>query len=91
MGKLAAFGGSVAVPRDQRRADWPLVEDEDRRAVIDALDGARLVSNSELIARTVKGHGLPFLAGRVASHYVMLSERNHARAVGALRTRDTAG
>ncbi|WP_430791113.1 transketolase [Actinoplanes sp. G11-F43] len=40
---------------------------------------------SVLIARTVKGHGLPFLAGRSASHYVTLSARNHARAVGALR------
>jgi transketolase len=41
---------------------------------------------SVLIARTVKGHGLPFLAGRAASHYVTLSKRNHARAIGALRT-----
>jgi transketolase len=40
---------------------------------------------SVLIARTVKGHGLPFLAGRSASHYVTLSPRNHARAVRALR------
>lgn len=39
---------------------------------------------SVLIARTVKGHGLPFLEGRAASHYVTLSERNHARALGAL-------
>ena len=44
---------------------------------------------SVLIARTVKGHGLPFLAGRVASHFVTLSERNHARAVDALRTTGT--
>jgi transketolase len=40
---------------------------------------------SVLIARTVKGYGLPFLAGRAASHYVTLSERNHARAIAALR------
>jgi len=39
---------------------------------------------SVLIARTVKGHGLPFLEGRAASHYVTLSERNHARALRAL-------
>lgn len=45
---------------------------------------------SVLIARTVKGHGLPFLAGRVASHYVTLSKRNHARAIDALRTTDAA-
>ncbi|MEU3859316.1 transketolase [Streptomyces sp. NPDC028722] len=46
---------------------------------------------SVLIARTVKGHGLPFLAGRPASHYVTLSARNHARAVRALRDTDTTG
>ncbi|MFD1659645.1 transketolase [Streptomyces caeni] len=46
---------------------------------------------SVLIARTVKGHGLPFLAGRSASHYVTLSPRNHARAVRALRDTKGAG
>ncbi|MER5596773.1 transketolase [Streptomyces sp. NPDC002265] len=45
---------------------------------------------SVLIARTVKGHGLPFLAGRSASHYVTLSPRNHARAVRALRDGEVA-
>jgi transketolase len=45
---------------------------------------------SVLIARTVKGHGLPFLAGRAASHYVKFTERNHARAMTALRTTDAA-
>lgn len=45
---------------------------------------------SVLIARTVKGHGVPFLSGRVASHYVTLSERNHARAVRALRSEQDA-
>jgi transketolase len=45
---------------------------------------------SVLIARTVKGHGLPFLAGRVDSHYVKLSERNHARALAALAATDAA-
>ena len=47
MSKLAAFGGLPAVPRDRRRVDWPLVDDDDRKAVIDALDGARLVSDSD--------------------------------------------
>lgn len=41
---------------------------------------------SMLIARTVKGNGLPFVAGKAASHYVTLSPRNHARAMRALRT-----
>jgi transketolase len=40
---------------------------------------------SVLIARTVKGRGLAFLAGRTSSHYVTLTPRNHARAVHALR------
>lgn len=46
---------------------------------------------SVLIARTVKGNGLPFLAGRSASHYVTLSPRNHARAVAVLRAAEAAG
>ncbi|MFI7013101.1 transketolase [Streptomyces sp. NPDC050164] len=46
---------------------------------------------SVLIARTVKGQGLPFLAGRSASHYVTLSPRNHARAVRALRVTEATG
>ncbi|MGH4033425.1 transketolase [Actinomycetota bacterium Odt1-20B] len=41
---------------------------------------------SVLIARTVKAQGLPFLAGRAAGHYVTLSQRNHLRAMSALRT-----
>jgi transketolase len=46
---------------------------------------------SVLIARTVKGHGLPFLAGRSSSHYVTLSPRNHARALSALRRPEVLG
>lgn len=46
---------------------------------------------SVLIARTVKGHGLPFLAGRSSSHYVTLSLRNHARALSALRRPEVLG
>ncbi|GAB1823629.1 DegT/DnrJ/EryC1/StrS family aminotransferase [Herbidospora sp. RD11066] len=47
MSRLAAFGGTAAVPKDRRRVDWPVVEDDDRKAVLDALDGNRLVSNSD--------------------------------------------
>jgi dTDP-4-amino-4,6-dideoxygalactose transaminase len=47
MSKLAAFGGTAAVPKDRRHVQWPLVEDEDRKAVLDALDGARLVSDTD--------------------------------------------
>ncbi len=41
MDKLAALGGTPAVPKDRRHVDWPVVEDEDRKAVIDALDGSQ--------------------------------------------------
>ncbi|MFY1636534.1 DegT/DnrJ/EryC1/StrS family aminotransferase [Solwaraspora sp. WMMB335] len=47
MNKLAALGGTAVVPRHLRHVQWPLVEEEDRKAVLDALDGARLVSNSD--------------------------------------------
>ncbi|WP_430791111.1 DegT/DnrJ/EryC1/StrS family aminotransferase [Actinoplanes sp. G11-F43] len=47
MSKLAAFGGTAAVPQEWRRVEWPLVEDDDRKAVIDALDSARLVSDTD--------------------------------------------
>ena len=39
---------------------------------------------SVLIARTTKGAGVPQLAGRVQSHFVTLSGRQHARAAAAL-------
>ncbi|WP_328934922.1 MULTISPECIES: transketolase [unclassified Streptomyces] len=47
---------------------------------------------SVLIARTVKGRGLPFLEGRTACHYVTFSEHNHAKAravLGRSRKEDT--
>lgn len=47
MSKLAAFGGTATVPRDLRHVQWPLIEDEDRKAVLDALDGPRLVSDTD--------------------------------------------
>lgn len=38
-----------------------------------------------VIANTVKGKGLPFVEGKVASHYAKLGERQHRRALAALR------
>jgi transketolase len=63
------------------------VDGHDVAGLVEHLDAAPWEPGkpSVLIARTVKGHGLPFLAGRPASHYVTLSERNHARAMAALR------
>jgi transketolase len=39
---------------------------------------------SVLIAATQKGYPIPFLAGRPASHYATLNERQHGRALAAL-------
>jgi dTDP-4-amino-4,6-dideoxygalactose transaminase len=47
MSKLAAFGGTATVPKDRRHVQWPLVQDEDRKAVLDALDGPRMVSDTD--------------------------------------------
>lgn len=47
MSKLAAFGGEPAVPRAERRVEWPVVCEEDRKAVLSVLDSGRLVSNAE--------------------------------------------
>ena len=69
------------------------VDGQDPNQLADHLDAAPWEPGkpSVLIARTVKGQGLPFLAGRSASHYVTLSPRNHARAVRALRATEAAG
>lgn len=44
---LACFGGAPAVPRDERVIHWPIITDEDRRAVLDTLDSGKLVGNAE--------------------------------------------
>ncbi|MGX5213701.1 transketolase [Streptomyces violaceus] len=69
------------------------VDGHDPDGLADHLDAAPWEPGkpSVLIARTVKGQGLPFLAGRSASHYVSLSPRNHARAVRALHAMEATG
>jgi transketolase len=44
-----------------------------------------------VLARTVKGNGLPYLAGRPESHFARLSERQQARALAVLRARQRRG
>jgi transketolase len=44
-----------------------------------------------LIARTVKGRGLPFIEDRKESHYARLGERQHRRAMTALGVRAEGG
>lgn len=45
--RLAALGGSPAVPRSERHVDWPVVTDADRDAVLAVLGGGRLAANAE--------------------------------------------
>ena len=45
--KLAMFGGERAVPRNRSQVEWPLVTDDDRAAMLRALDSGVLVSNAE--------------------------------------------
>jgi dTDP-4-amino-4,6-dideoxygalactose transaminase len=45
--RLAALGGTPAVPRALRELPWPVVTDDDRRAVLAILDSGRLVSNTD--------------------------------------------
>ncbi|WP_433493620.1 DegT/DnrJ/EryC1/StrS family aminotransferase [Micromonospora sp. CA-248089] len=47
MTKLAMLGGAPAVPRDIRQVPWPIITEEDRKAVLTVLDGGQLVSNAE--------------------------------------------
>ncbi|TDB78266.1 DegT/DnrJ/EryC1/StrS aminotransferase family protein [Micromonospora sp. KC723] len=47
MDKLAVLGGNPAVPRDRRSVSWPVITEEDRKAVLGVLDGDSLVSNSD--------------------------------------------
>ncbi|HET9894910.1 MAG TPA: DegT/DnrJ/EryC1/StrS family aminotransferase [Streptosporangiaceae bacterium] len=47
MTKLAALGGSPAVPGAMRHVEWPVVTEEDRKAVIAVLDSGKLVSNAD--------------------------------------------
>jgi transketolase len=74
--KWASFGWSV------READG-----HDLGAVLPALASAPWEPGrpSLLIAHTVKGQGIPAVAGRVQAHYATLSPRSHARARAALR------
>jgi perosamine synthetase len=47
MSRLAAFGGDPAVPAAERHVDWPVVTEEDRKAVMSVLDSGKFVSNSD--------------------------------------------
>lgn len=63
------------------------VPGQDMAAVREALASAPWEPGrpSVLVARTTKGAGVPFVAGKPKSHYVAFGERQHARALSALR------
>ena len=46
---------------------------------------------SLVLARTVKGQGVPFVAGRVAAHYVTFGSRHREQALAALRALPSDG
>lgn len=64
------------------------VDGHDVDALVEALSSTPWTPGqpSVVIARTVKGKGVPLMAGKVASHYAVLSERLHARAVRGLES-----
>jgi transketolase len=74
--RWAGFGWAV------RTADGHAMDE-----LVELLDAAPWVPGrpSVVIARTVKGFGLPFVAGQVRSHFVTFSQRTLARAMAALR------
>ncbi|MFG2006882.1 transketolase [Spirillospora sp. NPDC048911] len=62
------------------------VDGHDIEALTRALGGpAEPDRPTVVIAHTVKGKGLPFVEGRTHSHYARLGERQHRRALNALR------
>ncbi|MDN3356275.1 transketolase [Actinomadura sp. DC4] len=63
------------------------VDGHDRRRLREALTGRARGRPNVVIARTVKGNGLPSVQGRVDSHYARLGERQLARAMSVLRAR----
>lgn len=54
-----------------------------REALLERVPGRPLA----VIARTVKGNGLPAMQGKVESHYARLGERQFNRAIAVLRAR----
>lgn len=47
MNRLAVLGGTPVVPRTERQVEWPIIAEEDRKAVLSVLDEGRLVSNTD--------------------------------------------
>ena len=56
MRSLALFGGAPAVPPELGHVDWPIITDEDRKAVLATIESGKLVSNAkgEAAVRTLE-------------------------------------
>ncbi len=67
------------------------LDGHDRPALREALTETEAGRPTVLLARTVKGKGLPYLQGRVQSHYVRLGEREQKKALAVLRARRLRG
>jgi transketolase len=67
------------------------LDGHDRPALREALTAPAAGRPAVILARTVKGKGLPYIQGRVHSHYVRLGEREHRRALAVLRARQLRG
>ena len=67
------------------------LDGHDRPALREALTQTEPGRPTVVLARTVKGKGLPYIQGRVQSHYVRLGEREHQRALAVLRARQLRG
>jgi transketolase len=67
------------------------VDGHDPAALGEALRATEPGRPVVVLARTVKGKGLPFIAGRAECHFAKLSERQHARALAVLRARQRRG
>ena len=77
-----------------RAFGWTVTEIDghDPAAVRGALTAAPSPGRPAVVlATTVKGHGLPFVAGKPESHFVRLSERQHTRARAVLAARARRG
>jgi dTDP-4-amino-4,6-dideoxygalactose transaminase len=85
MEKLAMLGGPRAVPKDLARVEWPIITDDDRAAVLRALDSGKLISNAEG-EQEVKGLEAEWAARIGARHCAAVSNGTSAiqLALGAL-------
>lgn len=88
-GRTEAIVGLEPLAERWRSFGWVVreVDGHDLASLLDSLDATPSVPGQPtvVIARTVKGCGLPFVEDRRESHYARLGERQHQRSLAALR------